>query len=108
MGLWDDVRADLLEANEKASEHAGVFGTELHLPVAHGGHGHALDVAVRFVLVGNFYDNVFFQNDKHPFAKVGMRRVNLSAPIFLKRAGSAGLAARHRAGRCVPKAWDTC
>lgn len=33
MGLWDDVRADLLEANEKASEHAGVFGTELHLPV---------------------------------------------------------------------------
>lgn len=34
MGLWDDVRADLLHANDKASEREGVFGTELILPVA--------------------------------------------------------------------------
>ncbi|NMM93012.1 DUF3710 domain-containing protein [Bifidobacterium oedipodis] len=33
MGLWDDVRADLLEANKAASEIEGVFGTELRLPV---------------------------------------------------------------------------
>ena len=33
MGLWDDVRADLLEANTNASEKPGVFGTELALPV---------------------------------------------------------------------------
>ncbi|MBT1164106.1 DUF3710 domain-containing protein [Bifidobacterium felsineum] len=33
MGLWDDVRADLLEANKNASETEGVFGTELKLPV---------------------------------------------------------------------------
>ncbi|MBW3087338.1 DUF3710 domain-containing protein [Bifidobacterium sp. 82T24] len=32
-GLWDDVRADLLEANEGAEEVEGVFGTELRLPV---------------------------------------------------------------------------
>lgn len=34
MGLWDDVRADLLEANKNASEAEGVFGTELKLPVS--------------------------------------------------------------------------
>lgn len=34
MGLWDDVRADLLEANKSASEVEGVFGTELKLPVS--------------------------------------------------------------------------
>lgn len=34
MGLWDDVRADLLEANKNASEVEGVFGTELKLPVS--------------------------------------------------------------------------
>lgn len=33
MGLWDDVRADLIEANKAASEVDGVFGTELSLPV---------------------------------------------------------------------------
>lgn len=33
MGLWDDVRADLIEANKAASEVDGVFGTELALPV---------------------------------------------------------------------------
>ena len=33
MGLWDDVRADLIEANKAASEVDGVFGTELKLPV---------------------------------------------------------------------------
>lgn len=33
MGLWDDMRADLLAANSKAQENAGVFGTELMLPV---------------------------------------------------------------------------
>ncbi|RSX54206.1 hypothetical protein D2E25_0514 [Bifidobacterium goeldii] len=33
MGLWDDVRADLLEANKNATEQPGVFGTELALPV---------------------------------------------------------------------------
>lgn len=33
MGLWDDMRADLLTANPKAEEKAGVFGTELMLPV---------------------------------------------------------------------------
>ncbi|OZG67444.1 DUF3710 domain-containing protein [Bifidobacterium eulemuris] len=33
MGLWDEVRADLLEANSTASEAEGVFGTELKLPV---------------------------------------------------------------------------
>ncbi|PWG60398.1 DUF3710 domain-containing protein [Bifidobacterium catulorum] len=32
-GLWDDVRADLLTANEGAEEVEGVFGTELRLPV---------------------------------------------------------------------------
>ncbi len=32
-GLWDDVRADLIEANKAASENDGVFGTELTLPV---------------------------------------------------------------------------
>ena len=32
MGLWDDVRADLIEANKAASEVDGVFGTELSLP----------------------------------------------------------------------------
>lgn len=33
MGLWDDVRADLLEANPSATEVAGVFGAEVMLPV---------------------------------------------------------------------------
>lgn len=33
MGLWDDVRADLSEANKDAKETDGVFGTELALPV---------------------------------------------------------------------------
>lgn len=33
MGLWDDVRADLLEANPQATETQGVFGTEVILPV---------------------------------------------------------------------------
>lgn len=33
LGLWDDVRADLLEANSTASEQDGYFGTELMLPV---------------------------------------------------------------------------
>ena len=33
MGLWDDMRADLLEANKAASEVEGVFGSELRLPV---------------------------------------------------------------------------
>lgn len=33
MGLWDDVRADLVEANKDAKETDGVFGTELTLPV---------------------------------------------------------------------------
>ena len=33
MGLWDDVRADLLEGNAAATEQPGVFGTELTLPV---------------------------------------------------------------------------
>ena len=33
MGLWDEVRADLMEANSAASETEGVFGTELKLPV---------------------------------------------------------------------------
>ena len=33
MGLWDDVRADLLEGNAKASEQDGEFGAELRLPV---------------------------------------------------------------------------
>lgn len=32
-GLWDDVRADLIEANKDAKEVEGVFGTELALPV---------------------------------------------------------------------------
>ena len=33
LGLWDDVRADLLEANKDVKEADGVFGTELTLPV---------------------------------------------------------------------------
>ncbi|WEV72907.1 DUF3710 domain-containing protein [Bifidobacterium sp. ESL0790] len=33
MGLWDDMREDLLASNSKASEHAGVFGMEVKLPV---------------------------------------------------------------------------
>lgn len=33
MGLWDDMREDLLASNAKASEHAGVFGMEVKLPV---------------------------------------------------------------------------
>lgn len=33
MGLWDDVRADLVEANKDAKETDGVFGAELTLPV---------------------------------------------------------------------------
>ena len=33
MGLWDDVRADLVEAKKDAKETDGVFGTELTLPV---------------------------------------------------------------------------
>ena len=33
MGLWDDMRADLLAANDKATQKAGVFGTEVMLPV---------------------------------------------------------------------------
>lgn len=33
LGLWDDVRADLLKANEAATEREGTFGTELMLPV---------------------------------------------------------------------------
>lgn len=33
LGLWDDCRGDLLEANKAASEVDGVFGTELKLPV---------------------------------------------------------------------------
>lgn len=34
LGLWDDVRSDLLESNEKASEVEGVFGMEARLPVS--------------------------------------------------------------------------
>jgi hypothetical protein len=34
LGLWDDVRVDLLEANKNASESDGIFGTELKLPVS--------------------------------------------------------------------------
>lgn len=33
MSLWDDVRTDLSDANDKAEEREGVFGTELMLPV---------------------------------------------------------------------------
>ena len=33
LGLWDDVRADLIEANKDAKEVEGMFGTELALPV---------------------------------------------------------------------------
>ena len=33
LGLWDDVRADLIEAKKDAKEVEGVFGTELALPV---------------------------------------------------------------------------
>ncbi|WP_314686654.1 DUF3710 domain-containing protein [uncultured Bifidobacterium sp.] len=33
LGLWDDVRADLLDGNEKATEHPGIFGMEVALPV---------------------------------------------------------------------------
>ena len=33
LGLWDDVRADLIEANKDAKEVEGVFGTQLALPV---------------------------------------------------------------------------
>ena len=33
LGLWDDVRAGLIEANKDAKEVEGVFGTELALPV---------------------------------------------------------------------------
>jgi len=33
LGLWDDVRADLIDANRAAKETEGVFGTELELPV---------------------------------------------------------------------------
>jgi hypothetical protein len=33
LGLWDDVRADLLEANPEADEQRGAFGTEILLPV---------------------------------------------------------------------------
>ena len=33
LGLWEDVRADLIEANKDAKEVEGVFGTELALPV---------------------------------------------------------------------------
>lgn len=32
-GLWDDVRADICDANANAKEGDGVFGTELTLPV---------------------------------------------------------------------------
>lgn len=32
-GLWDDVRQDLLEGNSQASEHEGVFGMEVAMPV---------------------------------------------------------------------------
>ncbi|KAE8128418.1 MULTISPECIES: DUF3710 domain-containing protein [Bifidobacterium] len=34
MGLWDDVRGDLLSSNAKASEQPGAFGMELKLPVS--------------------------------------------------------------------------
>ena len=34
LGLWDDVRADLLKANANAREESGVFGTEVKLPVS--------------------------------------------------------------------------
>ncbi|MCI1219200.1 MAG: DUF3710 domain-containing protein [Bifidobacterium sp.] len=34
LGLWDDVRGDLLDSNAKAAERTGVFGTELALPVS--------------------------------------------------------------------------
>ena len=37
LGLWDDVRADLIEANKDAKEVEGVFGTELALPVTVNG-----------------------------------------------------------------------
>ena len=33
MGLWNDMRDDLLVANDKATQKAGVFGTEVMLPV---------------------------------------------------------------------------
>lgn len=33
MGLWDDVRADIADANKEATEQNGPFGTELRLPV---------------------------------------------------------------------------
>ena len=34
LGLWDDMRDDLLSANAKASGQPGIFGTEVLLPVA--------------------------------------------------------------------------
>ena len=34
LGLWDDIREDLLAANPKASEQPGVFGSEILLPVS--------------------------------------------------------------------------
>lgn len=33
LGLWDDVRGDLLDANPEADEQEGAFGTEILLPV---------------------------------------------------------------------------
>lgn len=33
LGIWQDIREDLLRVNEKASEKEGVFGTEVMLPV---------------------------------------------------------------------------
>ena len=48
MGLWDDVRADLLEANEKPPpKHDGVFGTEL--PPAGRGQGRRKAADTRIV-----------------------------------------------------------
>ncbi|KAB8289164.1 hypothetical protein DSM100688_0244 [Bifidobacterium ramosum] len=45
LGLWDDVRADLLDANKAAVEQPGVFGTELKLPVSLKG-GKVLDTRI--------------------------------------------------------------
>lgn len=62
MGLWEDVREDLLNANPDAKEEDGVFGTEVQLPVKlpNGKTAHTRIVGVdgpRWMLRGIFSGN---------------------------------------------------
>lgn len=92
MGLWDDVRVDLVEANKDAKETDGVFGTELTLPVVVKG---GRKVVTRIVGVDGprwMLRGIFSGKAAH---RSGPRRNQGAEPAFLQhrrgtRRGPAG------------------